>query len=217
MAMAIAGASTAAAQTDHPGRPVASAGVAGYVQAEQAFQAGDLSRARELYAQLTEQSADQPLAWFRLGLIQQRQQAARAALHAYDQALSQAQTQADAPDTKELLAKIRFNRALLLLEVAAEDLQKIAPQALSRELEVTRAAVQQHLGAALLSAGSRVSLDAPNRVKSVSKSVRAKSYIYTAPPPASAPPAASAASLSRASSGPQHRRALVRQSKESLP
>lgn len=179
-----------------------SAAQAEYTLAERAFQTGDLAHASELYARILEQHGDQALAWFRVGLIHHRQQAFRPALHAYDKALDCADAQVAGTPDEEAIAKIRFNRALLLMDAAANDLQSIPPEVLSKDMETTREVVHHHVSSALLSAGSSVQLDPIKKSKSGAK---ARSYVYTAQskPVADATPAAPPAS------GPPRRRSVA--------
>ena len=154
-----------------------------YARAEQAFQAGDLTRSSQLYSKILEGDSAQPFAWFRLGLAHHQLKNFRQALHAYDSAISYAQTTIDVPDLQETIAKTRFNRAMLLLDAAGEDLRLIPANVLARELEVTRSDVHEHVSAALQSARSRVQLDPVSKQHT---RLRARAYVYTAPSPEAA-------------------------------
>lgn len=149
-----------------------------YARAEQAFQAGDLTRSSQIYSRILEHDNAQPFAWFRLGLAHHQLKNFRAALQAYDSALRYAEGAAGIPDLEQTVAKTRFNRALLLLDEVARDLQHISADQLNDELESTRVAVHEYVRAALRSAGSRESLDP---VENNNAKVRARSYVYTAP------------------------------------
>jgi predicted Zn-dependent protease len=147
-----------------------------YAQAEQSFRAGDLARAEQLYSKLLESHGDEPLAWFRIGLIQQRRHSFRAALNAYDSALAWAPGESS-EETTRVLAKVRFNRALLLLESAAKDLKGIAPGVLDRDLDATREAITARVDAALLAADATVTVDAPKSARATPPS-SAKGFVY---------------------------------------
>jgi tetratricopeptide (TPR) repeat protein len=131
-----------------------------YALAEQAFRAGDFTQAEKVYSKILEFHGDEPFAWFRIGLMQQRRQSFRAALNAYDSALACA-TGEPSDEIRQVLAKVRFNRAVLLLESAAKDLKAIAPGALEQNLDLTREALTTHVDAALRVADSEVSVDPP--------------------------------------------------------
>jgi tetratricopeptide (TPR) repeat protein len=146
-----------------------------YVQAEQAFRAGDYSQAEQLYSKIIEAHGDEPTAWFRIGLMRQRRQSFRAALNAYDSALSCAPAESSEEIT-QVLAKVRFNRALLLLESAARDLKSIAPGALDQNLDVARETLTAHVDAALRAADSEVTVEPPKSAAGNS----ASGYVYEA-------------------------------------
>jgi len=147
-----------------------------YVLAEQSFRAGDFTQAEQLYSKILEVHGDEPLAWFRIGLIQQRRRSFRAALNAYDSALACASAESSDEMTR-VLAKVRFNRALLLLDSAARDLKGIAPGVLEQDLDVTREALARHVDAALAAADSAITVDAPRAVHR-GTAPPAKGYVY---------------------------------------
>jgi tetratricopeptide (TPR) repeat protein len=149
-----------------------------YARAEQAFQVGDLTRASQMYSKILERDNAQPFAWFRLGLAHHQLKNFRQALQAYDNALRYAETAIDAPDLAATVAKTRFNRALLLLDEVAQDLQHIPADGLDSEFESTRVAVHEYVRAALSSANSQRRLDP---IEKKSTGARARSYVYTAP------------------------------------
>lgn len=151
-----------------------------FARAEQAFEAGDLTRASQMYSKILEQDNAQPFAWFRLGLAHHQLRNFRQALQAYDNALRYAESTIDAPDLAATVAKTRFNRALLLLDEVATDLQQIPADRLERELESTRIAVHEYVRAALLSAKSQKGL---GPIEKTNTGARARSYVYTAPSP----------------------------------
>ncbi len=126
-----------------------------YAQAEQAFRAGDTAEAEKLYARILETRGDEPLAWFRIGLIQQRRQVFKSALNAYDTALACAAGDST-EGVAEVLAKVRFNRAILLLESAAKDLQGIPAGTLAPNLDTVRERLAIQVDAALHLADSDV-------------------------------------------------------------
>ena len=146
-----------------------------YVLAEQSFRAGDLTRAEQIYSKILEAHGDEPLAWFRIGLIQQRRQSFRAALNAYDSALAWAPGESSEEITR-VLAKVRFNRALLLLESAAKDLKAIAPGVLEQDLDATREALTARVDDALLAADDSVTADVPKAARVAPSS--AKGFLY---------------------------------------
>jgi tetratricopeptide (TPR) repeat protein len=152
-----------------------------YGVAEQAFRAGDLTQAEQLYSKILESHGDEPIAWFRIGLIQQRRQSFRAALNAYDSALACA-TGETSEEITQVLTKVRFNRAVLLLESAARDLKGIAPGALEQNLDLTREALTTHVDAALRIADSQVSVEPPISAPANKSSAKgygsAKGYVY---------------------------------------
>jgi tetratricopeptide (TPR) repeat protein len=152
-----------------------------YVLAEQAFRAGDFTQAEQLYSKILESHGDEPIAWFRIGLIQQRRQSFRAALNAYDSALACA-TGETSDEITQVFAKVRFNRAVLLLESAARDLKGITPGALEQTLDLTREALTAHVDAALRVADSQVSIDPPISAPANKSSAKgygsAKGYVY---------------------------------------
>jgi tetratricopeptide (TPR) repeat protein len=146
-----------------------------YLLAEQSFRAGDFTQAEQLYSKILEVHGDEPMAWFRIGLIQQRRRSFKAALNAYDSALACAPT-VSSDEMARLLAKVRFNRALLLLDSAARDLKGIAPGALEQDLDATREALAAHVDAALLAADSSVTVDPPKALHG--GTAPAKGYVY---------------------------------------
>jgi tetratricopeptide (TPR) repeat protein len=146
-----------------------------YMLAEQSFRAGDLTRAEQIYSKILEAHGDEPLAWFRIGLIQQRRQSFRAALNAYDSALAWAPGESSEEITR-VLAKVRFNRALLLLESAAKDLKAIAPGVLEQDLDATREALTARVDDALLAADDSVPADVPRASRVTPSS--AKGFLY---------------------------------------
>jgi tetratricopeptide (TPR) repeat protein len=144
-----------------------------YALAEQAFRAGDFTQAEKVYSKIIESHGDEPMAWFRIGLMEQRRQSFRAALNAYDSALASG-TGETSDEVAQVLAKVRFNRAVLLLESAARDLKGIAPGALDQNLDATREALTAHVDAALRVADSEVSVDVP--VSAAADKPSAKGY-----------------------------------------
>jgi predicted Zn-dependent protease len=169
----------AAAPTADPARSATTSIAGQYAQAEQAFRAGDFAEAEKLYAQILDTHGDEPVAWFRIGLIQQRRQVFKAALNAYDNALACA-----AGDTTEVvaqvLAKVRFNRAILLLESAAKDLQGIPSGTLEQTLDDVRAGLTTQVDAALRLADSEVAVApaAPATRALAREQAAAKGFVY---------------------------------------
>jgi tetratricopeptide (TPR) repeat protein len=144
-----------------------------YALAERAFQAGELAQAELLFTKIIEAHGDEPNAWLRLGLIQQRRHVFKAALSAYDNAL--ACTSLAAGDPSQVFAKVHFNRALLLLESAASDLRGIPPGVLADSLDLTRETLAAHVEAALRSAGSPEPAESP---MSAAAAPSALGYVY---------------------------------------
>jgi tetratricopeptide (TPR) repeat protein len=140
--------------------------------AESAFQAGDFAQAELQFRKIIEVHGDEPNAWLRIGLIQQRRHAFKAALSAYDSALSCA---AADTDSSQVFAKVRFNRALLLLESAAQDLRGIRPGVLAESLDLTRETLAAHVEAALRSAGSAGPAEPPTSAAAASSAL---GYVY---------------------------------------
>lgn len=153
-----------------------------YAQAEQAFQAGDLNTAQERYSKILHTHGDQPLAWFRLGVIYQRQQDPRAALRAYESAVASADHAAASDETRKVLGKARFNRALLLLQGASEDLGRVPAGLLDKDLDASRKIITAHVDAALLAVGNQPLREraSPARDSDVAS---ARGYLYTVPEP----------------------------------
>jgi len=143
-----------------------------FALAERAFQSGDFEQAELLFRKIIDAHGDEPNAWLRIGLIQQRRHAFKAALSAYDSALSCASA---ATDTSQVFAKVRFNRALLLLDSAAQDLRAIRPGVLAESLDLTRETLAAHVEAALLSAGSAGPAEPP---PSAAAGSSALGYVY---------------------------------------
>lgn len=148
-ALATAAICIVAAQAETPITPAARQ----YAAAEQAFQAKDDTLAEQLYSKFIEADGDDPRAWFRIGLIEQRRGSFRAALNAYDRAIESAPS-TGGPEIAQVLAKARFNRAVLLLESAAADLNRIAPGTLEEALDQSRQSMTTQLHAALQTAGA---------------------------------------------------------------
>jgi tetratricopeptide (TPR) repeat protein len=146
-----------------------------YAEAEQAFKGGDLSLALQRYMKIIETHGDQPLAWFRIATIHQQRQSLAAALHAYDAALSSAKAVGPPGTLPAALARIRYNRALLLIDSAARDLHDIPATALTHDLELSREAVSEHLDDALLLVAGRAPVD-PTAAESHD---RAAGYVQT--------------------------------------
>lgn len=146
-----------------------------YALAEQSFRAGDLNRAEQLYGNILAAHGDEPNAWFRIGLIQQRRHAFRAALNAYDNALASAPDEGG-EELAQVLAKIRFNRSLLLLESAARDLKSISPGTLQQDLDGIRETLAAHVDAALLAAEAPT-VDAPPKAARAGNP-SARGYVY---------------------------------------
>jgi tetratricopeptide (TPR) repeat protein len=153
-----------------------------YALAEQAFRAGDLNKAQERYSKILHTHGDQPLAWFRLGVIYQRQQDPRAALRAYESALVSADRAAASDETRRIMGKARFNRAVLLLQGASDDLGQVPPGLLDRDLDVSREVMAEHVNAALLAVGIQPSRRRAEAAQD-SDAAGAKGYVYTAPEP----------------------------------
>jgi tetratricopeptide (TPR) repeat protein len=146
-----------------------------YALADQSFRAGDYSRAEQLYGKILAAHGDEPNAWFRIGLIQQRRHAFKAALNAYDNALACAPDQGT-EELAQVLAKIRFNRSVLLLESAAKDLKSIPPGTLKEDLDGIRENLAAHVDAALLAAEAPAVEAPPQTARSDPSSARG--YLY---------------------------------------
>jgi tetratricopeptide (TPR) repeat protein len=152
-----------------------------YSIAERAFQAGNLTEAEVLFTKIIEAHGDEPNAWLRIGIIQQRRHSFKAALSAYDNALSCAPPAGGNAAT--VAAKAHFNRALLLLEAAAQDLRGIGPGVLADSLDFTRETLAAHVDAALQSAGSAGPPDAPEPPASAAAGSSALGYVYVVKTP----------------------------------
>lgn len=147
-----------------------------YAAAEQAFQAKDDSLAERLYSKLVEAGGDDPRVWFRIGLIEQRRGSFRAALDAYDKAMESAPS-VSTPELAQVIAKVRFNRAVLLLDSAAADLNRISPGTLDAGFDQSRQAMATQLNSALRIAGAPASGEQP-RPATTSRGAAALGYVF---------------------------------------
>jgi tetratricopeptide (TPR) repeat protein len=168
------------AQDEPPPRMIAQSE---YVRAERLFESGDITRAAQLYSRILEKNSEQPFAWFRLGIIYQQLEKFRPSLQAYDSALLYAEQDPSNAEMREVVAKAHFNRAMLLMDAAAQDLQQIQDDVLNENQEASRVEVHRYMSEALRAAKSRQQLE---RIQMSRTSERAKGYVYSAERPASA-------------------------------
>ena len=147
-----------------------------YLLAEQAYAEGDYAQAEQLYSKIIETHGDEPTAWFRIGLIQQRRESFKAALAAYDNALA---CGVDPQSELQILvlAKARYNRALLLLQGASRDLNNIPPGVLDSALDQTRESLARQVNGVLQTADAEGT--SPPRSVGARKS-SARGYVYEA-------------------------------------
>ncbi len=129
-----------------------------YSVAEQAFQRGDIGVSQTLFEAIVRQVNDQPLAQLRLGLIYQKQHRFRQAMSAYDEVLLLPPGDQRDDLVRSAQMKARFNRAILSLQAAAEDLEHIEPDVLDEPMDKGRAELRGYVQAALAVVGDRASL-----------------------------------------------------------
>ena len=122
---------------------------AAYSQGEQAYAAGDWDTARDRYLDITKLDAGQAPAWLRLGVIQHRTGHWRESLGAYDQVLTLYAATPEAPEAAELVAKARYDRALLFLSAAKDDLAAVEGSPLDPALLRSRAVIAVRVDDAL--------------------------------------------------------------------
>jgi len=134
-----------AALAEPPG-PGARAISAAYAAADRAFTAGDLVTARDLTRELTERFPDDPQTWLRLAQIEERLGRFTEALAAYDGAIDV--EAAFSVDGGVTLARIRYQRAALLLAEAARELDRGAGTKLGAPYDAARAELARVLGQA---------------------------------------------------------------------
>lgn len=145
-----------------------------YLLAEQAYVAGDYAQSEKLYSKIIEAHGDEPTAWFRIGLIQQRRESFKAALTAYDNALA-CGVDPQSEQQQQVLAKVRYNRALLLLQGAARDLNNISPGILDPQLDQVRESLSKEVNGVLQIADAAV-IQSPR--SSIARKSSAKGYVY---------------------------------------
>lgn len=126
-----------------------------YALAEQAFRRGDFSTAQMIFDAIVHQANDQPLAQFRLGMIYQMQHRFRQAMAAYDEVLLLPPGDLRDDPVRTAQMKARFNRAVLSLQAAAEDLEHIEPNSLDAAVDKGRMELQGYVQAALAVVGEQ--------------------------------------------------------------
>lgn len=123
--------------------PSQRAAAAAYSAADRAFERGDLALARDLTRELTAQFPDDPAPWLRLAIVEQRLGRFEESLRAYDEALDV--EAAYSIDGGRTLAKVRFQRATLLLAEAERDLAASGDLPLGESLDAARTALRRDL------------------------------------------------------------------------
>ena len=143
-ALALGTAHADAPRNFNAGEPGVRAAAAAYAAADRAFNAGDLVAARDQTRALTEHYPDDPQTWLRLAQIEERLGRFTEALAAYDGALDV--EAAYSIDGGVTLARIRYQRAALLLAEARRELARSDGTKLGAPYDGARADLERALG-----------------------------------------------------------------------
>jgi tetratricopeptide (TPR) repeat protein len=152
--------------------PNARAVSAAYAAADRAFAAGDLIMARDLTRELTENFPDDPASWLRLAQIEERLGRFNESLAAYDSALDV--EAAFSVDGGVQLARVRYQRAALLLAEAERELARSMSKKLGAPDDARRADVARVLAQAGV---VRRATDAPRAALARAPEPPARGYV----------------------------------------